>query len=76
MNHSKMGFGKSDLNKKPIYPICLLIFSYFFMYFLNNQFQSKGQWVKLIKKVDNELVDQKEFKIDGDKLFDGWFKLG
>ena len=47
-----------------------------FSVFLNNQFQSKGQWVRLIKKVDNELADQKEFKIDGDKLFDGWFKLG
>ena len=47
-----------------------------FSVFLNNQFQSKGQWVSLIKKVDNELADQKEFKIDGDKLFDGWFKLG
>jgi len=47
-----------------------------FSVFLNNQFQSKGQWVRLIKKVDNEAVDQKEFKIDGDKLFDGWFKLG
>jgi hypothetical protein len=47
-----------------------------FSVFLNNQFQSKDQWVSLIKKVDNELADQKEFKIDGDKLFDGWFKLG
>jgi hypothetical protein len=47
-----------------------------FSVFLNNQFQSKDQWVRLIKKVDNELADQKEFKIDGDKLFDGWFKLG
>lgn len=47
-----------------------------FSAFLNNQFQSKGQWVRLIKKIDNEMVDQKEFTIDGDKLFDGWFKLG
>jgi len=28
-----------NLKKKPIYHICLLIFSYFLMYFLNNQFQ-------------------------------------
>ena len=47
-----------------------------FSAFLNNQFQEKGQWVKLIKKEDHEVVDQKEFKIDGDKLFDGWYKLG
>jgi hypothetical protein len=47
-----------------------------FSAFLNNQFQEKGQWVKLIKKIDNEVVDQKEFQIDGDKLFEGWYKLG
>jgi len=47
-----------------------------FSAFLNNQFQEKGQWVKLIKKVDDEIVDEKEFNIDEDKLFDGWYKLG
>lgn len=47
-----------------------------FSAFLNNQFQEKGQWVKLIKKVDDEIVDEKKFNIDEDKLFDGWYKLG
>jgi hypothetical protein len=47
-----------------------------FSVFINNQFQQKNQSLKLIKKVDEILVDQKVFTIDGDKLFDGWFKLG
>ena len=28
------------------------------------------------KKIDDEVVDQKEFQLSGDKLFEGWFKLG
>ncbi len=47
-----------------------------FSVFINNQFQQKNQFLTLIKKVDSELIDQKEFSIDGDKLFEGWFKLG
>jgi len=47
-----------------------------FSVFINNQFQQKNQFLTLIKKVDSELIDQKEFKIEGDKLFEGWFKLG
>jgi hypothetical protein len=36
----------------------------------------KGRYVTLIKKIDDEVVDQKEFQLSGDKLFEGWFKLG
>ena len=44
--------------------------------FVNNQFLEKGRYVTLIKKIDDEVVDQKEFQLSGDKLFEGWFKLG
>ena len=47
-----------------------------FSVFINNQFQQKNQFLTLIKKVDSELIDQKQFSIEGDKLFEGWFKLG
>ena len=47
-----------------------------FSTFVNNQFLQRGRHLKLIKKVDNEVVDQKEFQLSGDKLFEGWFKLG
>ena len=47
-----------------------------FSVFVNNQFLQKGRHLDLIKKVDNQVVDQKEFQLSGDKLFDGWFKLG
>ena len=30
----------------------------------------------LKKIINDELVDQKNYAIDGDKLFEGWFKLG
>jgi hypothetical protein len=30
----------------------------------------------LIKKINNEIIDQAEFQLSGDKLFEGWFKLG
>jgi hypothetical protein len=36
----------------------------------------KGSYVTLIKKVDNEIIDQAEFQLSGEKLFEGWFKLG
>ena len=44
--------------------------------FVNNQFLEKGRYVTLLKKIDDEVVDQKEFQLSGDKLFEGWFKLG
>jgi len=47
-----------------------------FSVFVNNQFLQKGRYVTLIKKIDDEVVDQKEFQLSGDKLFEGWFKLG
>jgi hypothetical protein len=47
-----------------------------FSVFVNNQFLQKGRYITLIKKIDDEIVDQKEFQLSGDKLFEGWFKLG
>jgi hypothetical protein len=47
-----------------------------FSAFVNNHFLKKGRILTLIKKIDNEVVDQKEFQLSGDKLFEGWFKLG
>jgi hypothetical protein len=44
--------------------------------FVNNQYLKEGRHLKLIKKVDNEIIDQAEFQLSGDKLFEGWFKLG
>ena len=44
--------------------------------FVNNQFLEKGRYVTLIKEIDDQVVDQKEFQLSGDKLFEGWFKLG
>jgi hypothetical protein len=46
-----------------------------FSVFVHNQFLQKGRQLTLIKKIDNVLVDQKEFQLTGDKLFEGWFKL-
>jgi hypothetical protein len=47
-----------------------------FSVFINNQFQQRYQVLTLKKIINDELVDQKTFAIDGDKLFEGWFKLG
>jgi hypothetical protein len=47
-----------------------------FSIFINNQFLQKGRKVTLIKKIDNEVTDQKDFQLSSDKLFEGWFKLG
>jgi len=47
-----------------------------FSVFINNQFQQRYQVLTLKKIVNDELVDQKAFPIEGDKLFEGWFKLG
>ena len=47
-----------------------------FSVFINNQFLQKERCVTLIKKINDEVVGQKEFQLSGDKLFEGWFKLG
>ena len=47
-----------------------------FSVFVNNQYLKEGRHLKLIKKVDNEIINQAEFQLSGDKLFEGWFKLG
>ena len=47
-----------------------------FSVFISNQFLQKGKYVTLIKKIDDEVIDKKEFQLSGDKLFEGWFKLG
>ena len=47
-----------------------------FSVFVNNQFLKKGMYINLIKKIDNEVVDQKEYQLSGDKLYEEWFKLG
>jgi hypothetical protein len=47
-----------------------------FSVFVNNQYLKEGRRLKLIKKVDNEIIDQAEFQLSGNKLFEGWFKLG
>ncbi|NQW78334.1 MAG: hypothetical protein HQ449_03360 [Chitinophagaceae bacterium] len=47
-----------------------------FSVFVNNQYLKEGRHLKLIKKINNEIIDQAEFQLSGDKLFEGWFKLG
>jgi hypothetical protein len=47
-----------------------------FSVFINNQYLQKGRNLTLIKKIDNEIIGQAEFQLSGDKLFEGWFKLG
>jgi hypothetical protein len=47
-----------------------------FSVFVNNQYLKKGEMLTLIKKINNEIIDQAEFQLSGDKLFEGWFKLG
>jgi hypothetical protein len=44
--------------------------------FVNNQYLQKERILTLIKKIDNEMIEQAEFHLSGDKLFEGWFKLG
>ena len=44
--------------------------------FINNQFLQQNKVVTLIKQIDNIVVEQKIFKLGGEKLFEGWFKLG
>jgi len=47
-----------------------------FRVFVNNTFLQKGRKVTLIKKINNEVIDQKDFELSSDKLFEGWFRLG
>jgi hypothetical protein len=47
-----------------------------FSVFINNQYLQKGKFIKLIKKIDDKIVHQIEYQLSGDKLFEGWFKLG
>ena len=44
--------------------------------FINNQFLQQNKVVTLIKQIDNVVVEQKCFELSGEKLFEGWFKLG
>ena len=46
-----------------------------FSVFINNQYQQKERVLTLTKMKDDDIVDQKVFNIDGEKLFDGWFKF-
>jgi len=46
-----------------------------FSVFINNQYLHKGRILTLIKKIDNDVFDQKEFRLNGNKIFEGWFKL-
>ena len=46
-----------------------------FRVFVNNTFLQKGRKVTLIKKIDDVIVDQKDFQLSSDKLFEGWFSL-
>ena len=47
-----------------------------FSVFVINHLLQKGTNLKLIKKVDNEIIGQAVYKLSGDKLFEGWIKLG
>jgi hypothetical protein len=46
-----------------------------FSIFINNQFLQKERKFILIKKIDEEVTDQKEFYLCDNKLYEGWFKL-
>lgn len=40
-----------------------------FSVFINNQYLQKGEMLTLIKKIDNEIIDQSEFQLSGDKFW-------
>ena len=46
-----------------------------FSVFINNQFLLNGESLTLIKKIDNEIIEQAEYQISKIKLYEGWFKL-
>ena len=47
-----------------------------FSVFINNQYLQKGRSLTLTQKIDNDIIHQKDFQLSGDKIFEGWFKLG
>jgi hypothetical protein len=44
--------------------------------FVYNQYLQMDRILTLLYKIDNEIIEQAEFQLSGDKLFEGWFKLG
>jgi hypothetical protein len=44
--------------------------------FVYNQYLQTERILTLLYKIDNEIIEQVEFQLSGDKLFEGWFKLG
>ena len=43
--------------------------------FLYNQHYKKEQVLTLTKKLNGDQIEQKSFAIDGEKNYDGWFKI-
>lgn len=43
--------------------------------FLYNHHHKKEQVLTLTKKLNGELIEQKSFAIDGEKNYEGWFKI-
>ena len=41
--------------------------------FVNNQYLQKKKKLKLIQKINNEIIGQKEFKLCSEKVYSGWF---
>lgn len=41
--------------------------------FVNNQYLQKGKKLKLIQKINNEIIGEKEFNLCSDKIYEGWF---
>ena len=41
--------------------------------FVNNQYLQKGRKLKLIQKINNEIIGQKEFSLSSEKVYSGWF---
>lgn len=41
--------------------------------FVNNQYLQKERKLKIIQKINNEIIGQKEFNLSSEKIYDGWF---
>lgn len=41
--------------------------------FVNNQYLQKGRKLKLIQKINNEIIGQKEFNLSSEKKYEGWY---
>jgi hypothetical protein len=41
--------------------------------FVNNQYLQKGRKLKLIQKINGEVIGQKEFSLSSEKIYSGWF---